>query len=135
MGRNTYYCIPENRRPLPNRLNVVLSTTAQASDLATDVVLCRSLNEAIERLNNTDLGNDIETIWICGGYSVYKEVMDSNLCHRIYFTEIKAKFDCDTFFPEIPSSFKQVPNDENIPSEEQEENGVKYQYKIFESST
>lgn len=132
MGRLTYFGIPASKRPLPDRLNIVLSKTSIATDYPDDVVLCSSLSEAMTKLTSTDLGANIESIWICGGNSVYKEAMASDYCHRIYYTEIKAKFDCDAFFPEIPSSFKIVPNDENIPSDEQEENGLKYQFKIYE---
>lgn len=135
MGRLSYLGIPASKRPLPNRLNIVLSKTSVSTDYPADVVLCSSLNEAMEKLNGTDLGAEIESVWICGGFSVYKEAMASDYCHRIYFTEIKAKFDCDAFFPDIPSSFKIVPNDENIPSDEQEENGLKYQYKIYEKQS
>lgn len=132
MGRLTYFGIPANKRPLPNRLNIILSNKSVATDYPADVVLCTSLNQAMDKLLETDLGKDIESIWICGGFSVYKEAMTSDYCHRIYFTEIKAKFDCDAFFPDIPSTFKVIPNGEDIPSEEQEENGLKYQYKIYE---
>lgn len=132
MGRLTYFGIPANKRPLPNRLNIVLSSKSTPADYPTDVVLCSSLNHAMDKLIDTDLGANIETIWICGGYSVYKEAMMSKYCHRIYYTDIKANFEVDAFFPDIPSTFKVIPNDENIPSDEQEENGIKYQYKIYE---
>lgn len=132
MGRLTYFGIPANKRPLPNRLNIVLSNKSTPADYPANVVLCSGLNQAMDKLLGTDLGADIESIWICGGYSVYKEAMASDYCHRIYYTEIKAKFECDAFFPDIPSTFKIIPNDEDIPSEEQEENNLKYQYKIYE---
>lgn len=135
MGRLTYFGIPANKRPLPKRLNIVLSNKSVATEYPSDVVLCSSLTRAMEKLTETDLGTNIETIWICGGFSVYKEAMASDYCHRIYFTEIKAKFDCDAFFPDIPSTFKIVPNDEDVPSDEQEENGLKYQYKIYENQS
>lgn len=133
MGRLTYFGIPANKRPLPNRLNIVLSKNSTPTDYPADVVLCSSLNQAMDKLLGTDLGADIESIWICGGYSVYKEAMASDYCHRIYYTEIKAKFECDAFFPDIPTTFKIVPNDDDIPSEVQEENNLKYQYKIYEN--
>lgn len=132
MGRLTFFGIPANKRPLPNRLNIVLSSQSTPADYPDDVVLCSSLNQAMNKLIDTDLGNNIESIWICGGYSVYKEAMTSDYCHRIYYTDIKSKFECDAFFPDIPSTFKIVPNGEDIPSDEQEENGIKYQYKIYE---
>lgn len=132
MGRLTYFGIPATKRPLPNRLNIVLTKQSVASDYPDDVVLCTSLDQVVKMLTTTDLGKDIESLWICGGHSVYKEAMLSEFCHRIYYTEIKAKIDCDAFFPSIPDTFKLMANDEEIPTEEQEENGLKYQYKIYE---
>lgn len=65
-------------------------------------------------------------------FQVYKEAMESPDCYRIYFTRIMATFDCDAFFPELPKNFVLVPNDENIPEEIQEENGIKYKFQIYE---
>lgn len=133
MGRLTYFGIPANKRPLPNRLNIVLSNTSGVGDYPKDVMLCTSLDQAMEKLSDTEFGADIESIWICGGHSVYKEAMHSDQCHRIYYTEIMANIECDAFFPSIPDDFKLIaPNDKGIPDDVQEENGLKYQYKIFE---
>lgn len=99
------------------------------------MIVCKSLEEAMTLLEtDEDMQQSIEAVWIAGGYSVYLEAMASNRCHRIYFTEIKANFDCDAFFPEIDKKrYQKVPIDEpDIPSEVQEENGLQYQYLIFE---
>lgn len=132
MGRKTYLGIPESKRPLPGRLNIVLSTTSSPSDYPNEVLLCRTFDEAVAKLSDPLLSEQIENVWIVGGYSVYKEAMDSPLCHRIYFTEIMAQFECDAFFPAIPADFQLVANDDGLPSDVQEENGIKYQYKIYE---
>lgn len=132
MGRKTYFGIPVDKRPLPNRINIVLSRNPKPTDYSTDVILCGNFQEAIEKLSDITFKNEIENIWIVGGTSVYREAMESALCHRIYFTEIKANYECDAFFPTITDDFKLVPNDEGIPTEEQEENGIVYQYKIYE---
>lgn len=132
MGRKTYFGIPENKRPLPGRLNIVLSTTSNQSDYPNDVLLCRTFGEAVAKLSDPLLSAEIENVWIVGGYSVYEEAMVSPLCHRIYFTEVQATFECDAFFPSIPADFQVVPNDDGLPSDVQEENGIKYQYKIYE---
>ncbi|EDS30672.1 dihydrofolate reductase [Culex quinquefasciatus] len=58
--------------------------------------------------------------------------MESRHCHRSYFTEILAPFECDAFFPEIGKEFRQVGNDADVAEEVQEENGVRFQYKIYE---
>lgn len=132
MGRKTYLGIPETKRPLSKRLNIVLSTTATADDYPADVVLCSSLTEALVKLSSSSLGADIEDIWIVGGHNVYKEAMQSRDCERIYLTEILAKFECDTYFPAIDASFQLIANPSNIPSDIQEENGIQYRYKVYE---
>lgn len=90
------------------------------------------MKEAIEKLEEPSLQAIIENVWIVGGYGVYKEAMESPLCHRIYLTKVYGCFECDTFFPELTSDFVQVPNDSDIPTEIQEEDGIKYQFQIFE---
>lgn len=132
MGRKTYLGIPETKRPLPKRLNIILSNTTSDSDYPSDVVLCKSLPDALNKLNTTNLGDDIEHIWIVGGHNVYKEAMQSADCERVYLTEILAKYECDAFFPSIDSTFQLAKNPGDIPSEVQEENGIKYLYKVYE---
>ncbi|XP_058120742.1 dihydrofolate reductase [Anopheles ziemanni] len=132
MGRKTYFGVPETKRPLPERLNIVLTRNSSSYTFPSDVLVCKSLQEALHKLDTTDYGKDIENIWIVGGSSVYKEAMESARCHRVYLTEIKKHFECDAFFPEIPKSFAIVANDEDVPSEVQEENGIPYEYKIYE---
>ena len=92
------------------------------------------MQEALEKLQGPKFAEVIENIWIVGGYSVYKEAMESSMCNRIYLTRILAEFECDAFFPQLTEDFKQVPNDEDIPGDIQEENGIKYQYQIYEKS-
>ncbi|XP_053672619.1 dihydrofolate reductase [Anopheles nili] len=133
MGRKTYFGVPESKRPLPERLNIVLTRNASAYSFPSDVLVCNSLQEALHKLDSTDSGKDIENIWVVGGNSVYMEAMDSERCHRVYLTEIKEKFDCDAFFPEMPKSFVLIENDGGISNEVQEENGIQYEYKIFEN--
>lgn len=132
MGRKTYFGVPESKRPLPERLNIVLSRNPKLEDYPKDVIVCQSLPEAIAKIvDDSKYSKEIENIWIVGGSSVYQEAMESQSCHRLYFTEIKKEFECDTFFPKIPDEFKLV-EDENVSSEIQEENGIQYQYKVYE---
>lgn len=132
MGKNTYYGIPANKRPLPERLNIVLSTKLTSNDLPGDVLLFRNLEAAMEALETKEWRDKIEKVWIVGGSGVYAEAMSSPRCNRLYLTKIQEKFECDTFFPEIPKDFHEVPLDEDIPQGVQEENGTKYEYKILE---
>ncbi|CAD6996209.1 dihydrofolate reductase [Ceratitis capitata] len=132
MGRKTYFCIPKNKRPLPDRLNVVLSNTLKRTDFDENVLLYHSLESAMQDLEKLDIRKKIETVWIVGGSGVYKEAMASPRCNRIYLTNILKHFDCDTFFPKIPNDFQEVEPDPETPVGVQEEGEVKYEYKILE---
>uniref|UniRef100_A0A336LYG9 dihydrofolate reductase n=1 Tax=Culicoides sonorensis TaxID=179676 RepID=A0A336LYG9_CULSO len=132
MGRKSYFGVPEDKRPLKDRLNIVLTRNKDKFDFPESVLVFSSLPSAIEYLEESEIANKIENVWIVGGSAVYDEAMKSEKCHRIYFTDIQGEFECDTFFPEIGNNFKLVPNDPEMPSEVQEEDGIKYQYKIYE---
>lgn len=72
MGRKTYFGIPESKRPLPGRLNIVLSSDPQL-DVPKAVIVCKSLEEAMACLETDgELSQSIESVWIAGGFSVYK---------------------------------------------------------------
>ncbi|XP_047104159.1 dihydrofolate reductase-like isoform X2 [Schistocerca piceifrons] len=103
MGRKTWESIPEKFRPLPGRLNVVLTRTNRS--LGEEVIVHTSLEDAIKDLHNRQ---DVETVWVIGGSSVYDEMMKSSYCHRLYITNILKDYNCDTFFPEIGSQYKSV---------------------------
>lgn len=132
MGRKTYVGIPENKRPLPKRLNIVLSATTTVDDYPADVLLCKSLPEALALLNEGDLVEDIENVWIVGGNQVYKDAMQLPECDLIYLTKIMAEFECDAFFPTIGSAFRLIGNPADVPSEVQEENGIQYRYLVYQ---
>ena len=80
---------------------------------------------------------EVETHWLIGGAGLYKEVMASDaLCGRIYLTVVKKQFECDTFLEKVDEArFEAVNDDERLPREEQEENGIKYEYKIYQKKS
>jgi len=133
MGKRTYFGVPAHKRPLPGRLNIILSTTLRRIDLPKDVLLFPNLEAAMQELEtNEKLREQIENVWIVGGSGVYKEAMESKRCHRLYLTEVKDTFECDTFFPKISNNFKEVEPEPEIPRGIQEENNIKFVYKVLE---
>ncbi|QDZ17835.1 bifunctional dihydrofolate reductase-thymidylate synthase [Chloropicon primus] len=124
MGRNTWESIPKKFRPLPGRLNVVLSRSAQNNENvnsfntsaqglfdgekgSSDVAVHGSLESALEMLASPDFRDSIETVFVIGGGQVYKEALESPLCEAVHLTEIDSDFECDTFFPSIdPTKFR-----------------------------
>jgi len=96
MGRKNYESIPHKYRPLPNRVNIIV--TQQDHYEAKDCIITDSIEKAIDIANS----NQQEEVFIIGGGQVYAQAID--LADRLYVTRIKASFEGDTFFPEIDES-------------------------------
>ena len=97
MGKYTYQSIG---RPLPNRENIVLSSTFNNPA----VHIQRSLENAIKASRTLD----IETAWIIGGEKVYREALEKDLVEEIHVTNIDEEYHCNKFFTDIPEDFKIV---------------------------
>jgi len=113
MGKNTCLSLP---RALPKRENFVLSSTLSQTDNDFNII------KNIKLLKK----ENYNTVWLIGGAQVYESMINNDMINSIYYTEIDEEFECDTFFPEIPNEFQEVFKSNNF-----EENGIKYNMKIF----
>jgi dihydrofolate reductase len=130
MGRKTWSSIPPKYRPLQDRTNVVLSRTVSTIEDRESVDhIFSSLPDALEGVSQ--LRNKGQ-VWIVGGQSIYEEALRLPQCKRIYLTRIDKEYECDTFFPEIDENIYKLTDDPDVPSEEQEEDGVKYKIYVYE---
>lgn len=131
MGRKTYFSIPAKYRPLPDRINIVLSRQKNIV-LPSEVIIARCFKEALIKVSEIYKEGDV---WVIGGENIYKEAMDSPYCKYIILTEIQARFECDRFFPDIDLSeniFDEInPEDLKLSSKTYNENGLKYVYRVF----
>jgi len=121
MGSTTWNSLPGKHRPLAGRLNVVLSFTS--IDLPPGVLLASSLDDAFNQLALKEVGE----IFIIGGASVYAQSIKHPACHKLYLTEIDSVFECDTYFPEIPTDFVKVSQENSV-----EEQGIAYHFVAYE---
>ena len=73
MGRKTWESIPVENRPLPGRLNVVL-TRSGSFDIATaeNVVICGSMASALELLAASPYCLSIEKVFVIGGGEILR---------------------------------------------------------------
>lgn len=97
MGRNTWMSLP--KKPLPNRLNIIVSTTLIGSDSSedSDVVIVNSILGAIKYAKERE---DIENIFIIGGEAIYNHVINNHISiiDKIYLSIITDKYyECDKF--------------------------------------
>ena len=95
MGRKNYESIPEKFRPLPNRINVVL--TRQKGFIAENCLIFHSLQDCLKHFTN----ETEKTLFIIGGGQIYLESLESNLIDEMFVTHVDGHFDADTFFPQI----------------------------------
>jgi dihydrofolate reductase len=91
MGRKNYESIPEKFKPLPNRVNIVV--TRQKDFVAPGCIVVHSLSQALEKAKGT--GPD--EVFLIGGSEIYKQGL--SLAQNLYLTEIKARIEGDVYFP------------------------------------
>jgi dihydrofolate reductase/thymidylate synthase len=107
MGRKTWDSLPDKYRPLPGRLNVILSKSPDEIQIppeSHDLVRVISDFEQIHEIYNINTNNNtnnwkIHDIFVIGGNSLYNLALSSPYCRAIYLTEIYKDCQCDTFFP------------------------------------
>jgi|TARA_B110000967_G_scaffold210062_1_gene270122 dihydrofolate reductase/thymidylate synthase len=132
MGRKTWESIPPKFRPLPGRVNVVLSRSGSLREASGDtnsipngngdtpcetlpegVLLRASLDEALEFLGSEEMRKEVERVFVIGGAQVYAEALGSPKCTAVHLTEVTPPvafpdlFKCDAFLPKLdPNKFK-----------------------------
>ena len=128
MGRKTWESLPEKFRPLPGRLNLVV--TRQREYVAHGAEVCASLEEAVEKASaaQASMGDVSRTheIFVIGGGELYKEALP--LAHKLYLTLIHEEKEGDVFFPEYETQFSKKTFEE-----ERVHNGLTYTWVDLES--
>lgn len=95
MGRKNWESIPAKFRPLPDRVNAVIS---RSGDFQSDQCsVFSSLEEAIDFYRG-EAGKDI---YIIGGGQVYNYALAHDLVDEMLVTHVEQAFEGDTWFPEI----------------------------------
>ena len=93
MGRKNYDSIPEKYRPLPNRLNVIL--TRNKGFQAPNCLVFHSLNACFDHFKE----ETERTVFIIGGGEIYRMALDSVELHEMYITQVHHTYDAETYFP------------------------------------
>lgn len=112
MGRRTFESIG---RPLPGRMNIVLSQSIPSIE---GVIVLDSLPKVLE------FTKSIPELMIIGGAQLYNEAL--GITSRLYITRIHHLFDADVFFPAIDAKLWQISHSEFRPSDEKNKYDLTY---------
>ena len=96
MGRKTWDSIPERHRPLPDRLNIVMSRDSRTSMEGAEVALYDG--RAIE----IAYSGGCEELWVIGGSQIYNLFLAR--CDEIHLTRVHQSLQGDTTFDGIDTN-------------------------------
>lgn len=117
MGRKTWDSKEVAGRPLPRRLNIVISRSAMT--VPAGVLAARSLDEALAAVTD-----DVETTFVVGGAQIFREAFEHAALRYVYLTRVEGRFGCDVMIPDLDArGFVAVPWDGAMVGED---NGVRY---------
>jgi dihydrofolate reductase len=98
MGRKTWDSLPARFRPLPGRLNIVV--TRQTDWRSDGALRANSIEDAMR------LCGDVPDTWIMGGAEIYRQA--EPLASTAVVTEIDADFEGDAFAPELGAQWQEM---------------------------
>jgi len=98
MGRKTWDSLP--RKPLPGRMNIVLSR--DGSFEPTNAVVCESFLEAVQMAKEQAEDDGVDEVCVIGGRALFEMALPK--AKRLYLTEVDATVEGDVTFPEFDES-------------------------------
>jgi dihydrofolate reductase len=104
MGRKTWDSIPLRFRPLPGRMNVVISRDASQQEASNKngIWHASSLENALSICEQTKCPE----VWVIGGAQIYALALP--LAHKLVITEIDANIEGDAFAPPLDASWNET---------------------------
>ena len=109
MGKNTWKSIPSNNKPLPNRINIIISKSLNINTDSVKTFPC--LDTALEYSYNNP---KIENHFVIGGEMVYRDAITRFDLKNIYASVIDRDCEVDTYFPKIPKWIEKIDTEESI---------------------
>ena len=115
MGRKTWDSLP--RKPLPGRLNVVLSRDGSFEPVG--AVVCESLDEALQIAREQAADDGAEEVCVIGGASLFELAL--RRAGRLYLTEVEAEVEGDVTLAPIDESRWREVRREHHPASDQDQ--------------
>jgi dihydrofolate reductase len=106
MGRKTWDSLPSKFRPLPGRINLVVSRDAANLDLPEGVLRAASPEQGLERAKLAALKADQAKVWVIGGAEIYRALLP--LCDEVHLTVVDGEYVGDAWLPNFEGNFTLV---------------------------
>lgn len=120
MGRKCWESIPEKFRPLPKRVNVVI--TRNEAFEAKGAATLSDLDKVLTQLRDN---GDEDEVFVIGGSEIYKQAF--KYATRLFLTRILAEIDGDVFLEGLnPDEWEYVEG-----SEIQKENNLSFKFEEY----
>lgn len=123
MGRKTYESIG---RPLPNRLNIVISRNPNFCADGVEVVA--NLQQAIDRATQYNQANNQDEIMVIGGAAIYELALP--LADKLYITLVHGEVVGDAYFPEVSLAAWQLLDQQDYSASEN--NPYPYSFMVYQ---
>jgi dihydrofolate reductase len=122
MGRKTWDSLPAKFRPLPGRMNVVISSEASTRENLSKNG-CQPAQNLREALLICEQSGS-SAVWVIGGAQIYAQALP--LAHKLVITEIDAAIEGDAFAPELDASWRPAQSESHISS-----TGLKFSFTTY----
>ena len=119
MGRKTWDSLPARFRPLPGRLNIVI--TRQSDWQAEGALRAHSIEEALR------LCGEVPDAWIMGGADIYRQA--EPLARTAIVTEIDRDYEGDAFAPTLSPRWHEVQRQSHVAA-----NGLPFSFVTYQQS-
>lgn len=120
MGRKTFESMAS--KPLPGRINIVISRTPGSLPSLENVWPTSSLEQALDLARSSDC---LEA-FVIGGGDIYRQSI--TIADRIYMTRVHASYpDADTFFPPIDESLFRIEHAMEMPADEKHAQAYRFE--------
>ncbi|MEY4426048.1 MAG: hypothetical protein RL535_346 [Pseudomonadota bacterium] len=120
MGRKTWDSLPPQFRPLPGRVNIVITRQNEWQKIGAEPA--NTLPEAL--LICEQINPNPEQVWVIGGAQIYAETLA--LAKRVVVTEIDADFEGDAYAPVLDASWLETQREQHA-----SKTGLKFSFVTY----
>ena len=123
MGRKTWESIPNNFKPLNDRINIIISRS-QKLTVNNKIIILNELDIEIIKKKCEEL--NIKYLWIIGGSEIYNYFLEKEYYNYIFLTKIYEDFNCN-----INVNIDKYLVNKVIISDDYYNNGIKYNFYVY----